>query len=457
MAAMTDRDAERFLLAAMLESGDACAEAAVLSPDAWTVAAYGIVAQEIMRRFAAGEPADVVAVAQGLDDAGQLKAVGKLTGLTAVLADVVTTEPGYVRSLVERVRSKWAQRQLLHLAQEVGRFAADLNNEFAGRSVAEVLGDVGALLEGLQGKIDQSQGLYTARDMATELYAEMGRQREDAQTPGVMTGLADLDAALKGVRPGQLVFVASRPGMGKSLFAEWWTVQAALAGRRVYYGSLEMTLVELAARIASQLTLTPYADMLSDQPLSAEGWHRLTEHLQWFGRLPIVASEGPCTVSEIRANIRRARRQLGGVDMVVIDQLEMVEPDGEAASPDERERVVMGRTIDRIKQLAIRERVGIVLLHQLSRAVDARPNHMPQLSDLAETSRAERRADKVVFLMRPAFYDNLAEDADEHDLTVSVAKHRMGETGIVRLHVDLETNRIYSLDWKHTDAEAVLQ
>lgn len=460
MAGAADLEAERELVACLLADGTSCAEATMLPPDAITTPALALVAAEAMRQFGQGDIPDAVTVVQALDRAGQLKAAGGTSAVLRLQDEVVTTLPGYVRHLSERLHAKWALRLLTRYAHDFMRLAGDLRGGIADRPAADVLAEAVTVLDQARAAMEDGRSLFLVGHILRDLLADVEvRQEPQVDDLAVMTGIRSVDKILAGVAPGQLVTVAARPGMGKTLFGLWWLVEAAKRGVPGYYASLEMTRHEIAVRIASQFSGLPTDRLTGCEPLTAEDWRDLSHGMGRAAELPIAVSDSEAGVGQLRADIHRARNALGALRLVVVDQLEMIDMAADRQK-GAREDVAWGRTVDRLKRLAKAENVGIVLLHQLRREAEERPKHIPQLRDLAETSVVERRSDKIVFLVQPSQYADTARlsptdpDYNDHRLDIYVAKHRMGKTGAANVFVDLERSRITAVDSVHTDGGA---
>lgn len=451
MAVAADIDAERELAACLIADGTTCAEAVSLPEDAITSTPLALVARTALAQFAGGDVPDAVTVVQALDRAGQLKAAGGTAAVLALQDEVVTTSPGYVAHLVERVRSKWALRLLTTYAQDFVRLAGDLRDPSGtrDRTAADVLAEAASVLDRARAAVDDGRSVHRVEDIVRELWTDIeARSRTPDAALAVMTGIRSIDRTLAGIGPGQLVTVAARPGMGKTLFGLWWAVEAAKRGIPGYYASLEMTCLEIAARIVSQFSLLPTDKLLGAEPMLQADWIPLSNSLGVAGNLPLVVSDNEASVGQLRADICRARTRLGGLRLVVVDQLELIDMSADRER-GQREDVAWGRTVNRLKKLAKAEGVGILLLHQLRREAEERPKHVPQLRDLADTSVVEKRSDKVVFLVQPAAYADTARvqkadpDYNEHDLDIYVAKHRNGPKGYTTVFVDLERNKLY--------------
>lgn len=455
MAIAADTQAEAELVASLLTDGTTCAEALTLPPDAITSRPLALIAAECIAQYNGGTLPDPASVVQALDAQGSLAKVGGTAAVLAASEAVVTTAPGYVRHLVERLRGKWAQRTLGRYAQDFLRLSGSLQGMEHGqneRTPADVLAEATEVLEAARTAIEDGRSVQHVRETLGELFEQVERAyNHPDKASAVMCGVESIDGLLAGVGRGQLVTVAAQPGMGKSLFAVWYAVEAAKRGYAALYESPEMDRVEIAARIVSQFTFAPgaieYDRMLGVGNFNGPEWQALSTALGKAGELPLVVTDAQVSVGQIRADIHRARLMLGDLRLVVVDQLESLDMSVDQVR-GQREDVAWGRTVNRLKRLAREEGVGILLLHQLRREAEDRPKHVPYLRDLADTAVVAKRSDKVVFLVRPAHYPDTAhlEMSDPaynaNDLDIYVMKHRNGKTGIATCYVDLGRNRV---------------
>lgn len=260
--------------------------------------------------------------------------------------------------------------------------------------------------------------------------------------------------------------MAGRPSMGKTAKAVVIATNASKAGHGVLYISLEMTLEQLEARIASAATYdlgcrVPYDRALNRQLSNVERETFMRAGLQ-RAQLPIAVDErsGMSTV-EIAARVRKTAQEFEGkgqrLDLVIIDLL------GKVRARDPRAPLVqqLGQISTDLTALAKSEDVALLVLHQLNRGVESREDKRPGLADLRDSGNLEQDADGVWLLYRPAYYLQRAEDGEnptaalerrkrfeqqKHVLEIIVAKNRNGEVGTVNAFCDLAFNVITDMD-----------
>jgi len=306
--------------------------------------------------------------------------------------------------------------------------------------------------------------------------AEKAHKREGSLA-GIGTGFVDIDKTLGGLHPSDLIILAGRPSMGKTALATNIAFNAAYnhaktkgaEGGIVGFFSLEMSAEQLASRILSEQTDIS-SDRMRKGELSNEEFNRLVVASQTLHQIPIFIDDTPAlTVSALRTRARRLKRQ-HGLALIVVDYLQLI-----AAGPGSRNdgRVQEVSEITRgLKTLAKELNVPVLALSQLSRAVEARDNKRPQLSDLRESGSIEQDADVVMFIFREEYYlerDEPAQRQDENDdkffdrhrrweerldtvrniAEVIVAKQRHGPIGTVKLMFQGAFTRFGNLDQDH--------
>jgi len=244
-------------------------------------------------------------------------------------------------------------------------------------------------------------------------------------TSGVPTGLLDLDELTSGFHPGELIILAGRPGMGKTALALTIARNAAVEyNLPVAFFSLEMADYQLALRIlCAEARLN--SDLVRKGKLPNDQWQRLSMQTGRLANANIYIDDSPVlTMMDIRAKARRAKAEYD-IQMVIIDYLQLIK--GHRAENRQQEIAEISRGL---KALSKEIGVPVIALSQLSRAVEGRADHRPQLSDLRESGSLEQDADVVLFIYRKSFYDkresSASSDEDERLAEIIVAKQRNG-------------------------------
>jgi len=267
---------------------------------------------------------------------------------------------------------------------------------------------------------------------ATEGYGDMAGAVDRAferigkdQGKSTHTGIRDLDRITRGFRAGQLVVVAARPSVGKSALAvQAAYYNAARDGRPVGFISLEMSEEELTDRLLA-LSSQINAHELRDTDIDEYRMEHISNALGRLSNLPLYVDEhSNSTLPDVVARAR-ALRAGAGVELLIIDYLQLMY-DGDSGNNRVQELTRITRAL---KQLARELHIPVVILSQLSRAIETRTEHTPMLSDLRDSGSIEQDADIVIFVHRPDYYDDKAP-ANQAELIV--AKQRNGPTGKAR-------------------------
>lgn len=242
---------------------------------------------------------------------------------------------------------------------------------------------------------------------------------------GIPTGFKQLDSMLSGLQGSQLIIIAGRPGAGKTSIALNMAQNIAIKSKvPVAMFSLEMSKEQLALRMMCSEALVD-SEKIRHGTVSDEDFDSLSLAVKSLAGAPIYVDDTPTiTVMEMLAKARRLKQDKG-LGLVVIDYLQLMTGSGRRES---RQLEVSGMTRS-LKIMAKEVNVPIILLSQLSRAVEQRESKRPQLSDLRESGSIEQDADVVMFLSR----DKEAQEQGSNDVRLIVAKQRSGPTGDIIL------------------------
>ena len=245
---------------------------------------------------------------------------------------------------------------------------------------------------------------------------------------GIATGFTELDYKLTGLHPAELILVAARPAMGKTAFVLNIAQYAAFKDNHaVAMFSLEMSKEQLVTRLMASESMVDSQQMRTGD-LRDSDWEKLLEGAALIGNSKLIIDDTATTLAEIRSKCRKYK-QTYGIELVVIDYLQLMT--GSESRRNESRQQEISEISRALKVLARELDVPIIALSQLSRAVEARQDHKPMLSDLRESGAIEQDADVVMFLYRDEYYN---PDTEKKNLAeVIVAKQRNGSTGSVEL------------------------
>jgi len=278
------------------------------------------------------------------------------------------------------------------------------------------------------------------------------RCSERGEMQGITTGLGSLDRLTNGWQNSALNIIAGRPGMGKTAMALHFAISAARSGKSVCIYSLEMSRVKLADRMLLALSNGLDGERFRNGSVTADDIDAYQRAMLRLRELPIFIDDRPvCTTGYIRTVSRRMKDE-GKCDMVVVDYLQLTDMTTGASRQFNREQQV-SKTSREFKILAKELDVPVLLLSQLSRAVEGRLTKRPQLSDLRESGSIEQDADVVAFVYRPEYYGE--EGYVRYDerggflygvAQVIIAKQRDGGLGTVDFSYDRTMTRIWDSD-----------
>lgn len=383
---------------------------------------------ELLRLWPTPTGWDVLAVAQTILRDGSEERFGGLAYVTTLPETCPTTVN--LEQYADIVRDRSVRRALMLVGQKIAASVAE------GAAETPVLLDAAERL--VLGVTMEARPVETAFS-AGRVLDEVGQTIEDRwasprECVGVRTGLVDLDKALGGLRPENLVVMAGRPGMGKTALAMKVAVNVAMGGVGVLVFSLEMSRQQLMLRaLCSDARVDSRAAETGS--ITAEQKGRLDDAIERLYQIPLVLDDrGGITVLDLRAQVRRLAREMS-VGLVVIDYLQLLQ----ALDPKAMPVHSVGLNSKMLKALAKDMHIPVVVLSQLNRGVEARADKRPMMSDLRDSGAIEEDADAVVLLYRDAYYNDDA--GDPLRVEVNIAKNRHGAPGLVNLNFEAEYTR----------------
>lgn len=380
----------------------------------------------------AGGAVDLVTLSNELERHGKLDMVGGPLYLSELMSFVPTAVN--TQEYISIVEEKSVRRLLIRAGGDIAR---DAQNDG---------GELEDALNGAERRIyditmrKSADTLRPIEQVVPEAFNEISELMERKGTiTGVSTGFTELNRMTNGFQKSDLIIIAARPAMGKTAFALNIAQYAALHDdRTVVIFSLEMSASQLVQRMLCT-EATVESQKIKEGTVGSDELKRLVEVMEPMSRAKLFIDDtGGATVPEIRSKCRRLRAR-HGLDMIVIDYLQLMQSGGGRKS-DSRTQEVSDMT-RQLKLLARELDVPVVLLAQLNRGPETRLDHTPMIADLRESGSIEQDADMVILLYRPAVYD---EDADNTSQAI-IAKHRHGPTGTVMLAWQGEYTRFMNL------------
>lgn len=371
------------------------------------------------------KPIDMTSVVTELKNNNKLNDVGGIAYLNEVLnSEAVASNVEYYIKVVNDVS---LLRRLISVSEEIqnlGYDATDDVNDVLDEAEKKILNVV---------KNKRTSEFENFKDV---LYRAQANLEKLSQTRGDVTGLpsgwTDFDRMTSGFHENQLIIVAARPGMGKTVFALNVATNIAInTGKSVALFNLEMDAVQLANRMLASVGQIEGHKFMSGN-LNNNDWVRLNEAISQLSDAKIFINDTPgVTIGEIRSKCRRLASSENGLGIVIIDYLQLVSGGKNYGTNRQQEVSDISRAL---KLLALELRVPVIALSQLSRNVETREDKRPLMSDLRESGSLEQDADIVAFLYRDSYYKK--SSVDENNASVSeliIGKHRNGRTGTINL------------------------
>ena len=419
-------DAEKSVLGSLLLAPNLCDDVAlILRPDDFYAAANRRLFTHLLAMHDGGGEIDSTLLVERLKEAGDLEAVGG----TAYLAEVVhsVAVAAHAEHYARIVRDKSTLRMLIHASTEILRDAYDPTPD-SRELVEQAEEKIFAVHD--QQSADQISSMH---DVLIEAFEQIDRRLARGGATGVPTGFTDLDNLTGGLHDSELVILAARPSMGKTALAtnvaDYVTVEANVA---TLFVSLEMSRLELAQRMLCGRGRIDGKKFRGGY-LSGDDRDKLVEASAKLSKSPLFIDDTASrTISEIAACARRLKRK-SGLGLIVIDYLQLIEPD----NPRDPRQEQVAKIARRLKGVARELKVPVLCLAQLNRQAEGgKEGHRPRLSHLRESGAIEQDADVVMFIHREEYYYT-REEAQERDLLgkadLLVAKQRNGPTGDVKL------------------------
>ncbi|MED1024566.1 replicative DNA helicase [Bacillus licheniformis] len=281
----------------------------------------------------------------------------------------------------------------------------------------------------------------TKQDVLMEIYNDMHEEKEDIT--GINTGLIDLNAMTGGWQDGDLIVLAARPSMGKTAFALHMGKSNCEKGGVTDIFSLEMADKQLTHRLLSNLGNIEGSKWKNPRKFfSDHDYENATKAIGEYEKWNINIHDQPAqTLADIRSKIRKTKKENpdNQKHLVIIDYLQLIRAIGKY----ERRDLEVGSITAELKEMARAFKIPIILLSQLSRAVEQRQDKRPMMSDLRESGSIEQDADVVMFLYRDDYYNKNSEL--KNIIEIDLAKQRNGPTGMIQASFIKEYGRFINL------------
>ncbi len=426
-------DAEMAVLGSMILDEEAIATAVEkLDRNFFYKDSHQKIFQAISDLYALNKAVDLITLTDALKRDGVIDSVGGASYLTA-LANAVPSAAN-IGHYVNIVREKSILRTLINNGTKI----ISLCYESDG-NIDEVVDNAERLIFEISERRTQGSYQHIKEIVSDSIETIDTLYRKKAHVTGIPTGYIDFDIKTAGLQNSDLIVVAGRPSMGKSAFALGMVEHAGIVEKiPTAVFSLEMSKEQLAqrmlcahAKVDAQKVRTGY--------LATSDWPRLTAAAGKISEAPIFIDDSPAiSVMELRAKARRLKAQQD-IKLIILDYMQLMRGSSSVESR-QQEIAEISRSL---KALARELRLPIVAISQLSRAVESRNDHRPQLSDLRESGAIEQDADVVVLLLREEYYNPTSENQGIAE--VIIAKQRNGPVGSLKLAFIKEHTRFENI------------
>lgn len=389
--------------------------------------------QAISELYNANKAVDLITLTDALKKDGSLDVIGGASYLTS-LANAVPTAAN-INHYAGIVREKYILRTLINNSTKI----ITVCHESEG-NIAEVVDTAEKLIFEVSDRKNQGSYQHLKEIVKDSIETIDKLYQNKAHVTGIPTGYIDFDMKTAGLQPSDLIIVAGRPSMGKSAFALGIAEYAGVIEKMpTAIFSLEMSKEQLVqrmlcahARVDAHKVRTGY--------LATSDWPRLTAAAGKLSEAPIYIDDTPAiSVMELRARARRLKSH-HDIKLIILDYMQLMR--GTASNMESRQQEIS--EISRsLKALARELSVPVIAISQLSRAVESRTDHRPQLSDLRESGAIEQDADVVVLILREEYYTPSPENQGIAEAII--AKQRNGPVGSLKLAFIKEFTRFDNL------------
>jgi len=420
-----NRDAERAVLGSILLLPEVCDEVSlVVRPDEFSDPANETIYGHMLAMHDANQRIDHMLLLERLKAAREVEAVGG-PAYIAEIAQIVPTA-AHAQYYARIVHDKAVLRSLIQASTDILRDAYEASVD-ARTMLSRAEERVFSILE------KKGRGDLTKIDdvLKASLLRLDARMKHDHAVGGLETGFADLDDMTGGLHGSELIILAARPSMGKTALAMNIAEHVAMRlSATTLFVSLEMSAIELGDRLLCSVARVN-GNRLRNGSITNKERSQLVQTAAEISHAPFFVDDSPSrTMTEIAANARRLKRK-DSLGLVVIDYLQLIEPD----NPKDPRQEQVAKIARRLKGLARELDVPVLCLAQLNRQAEVSKDNKPRLSHLRESGAIEQDADVVVFVHREEYYQTNEEDRQRvrGEAELIVAKQRNGPTGDVKL------------------------
>ena len=436
-------DAERAVLGSILLKPDVCDDIAlIIKADDFADESHQVLYGHLLELHDSGKRIDATIVLERLRTQGDLERIGGVAAIAEFLEAV--PHAAHAVHYAQIVRDKAMLRSLIDASTDILRDAYDASDEpreLVSRAESRIF------------QILEHRSSAEARPIQAVLEEVMirmdARMKHEHALGGVETGFTDLDSLCGGLHNSELIILAARPSMGKTAFAMNVAEHVAIAAKQpALFVSLEMACLELADRLLCS-SAQVNGHRLRNGTISQEDRRRLVQKSAEISSSPLYIDDTPGrTLTEIAAVARRLKRKQG-LSLIVIDYLQLIEPD----NPRDPRQEQVAKIARRLKTMSRELDIPVLCLAQLNRQAEASRDNRPRLNHLRESGAIEQDADVVMFVHREEYYQTTDEDRErvKGQAEIIIAKQRNGPIGDVKLLWQSDFTRFVNLEHRPYD------
>jgi len=414
-------EAEMAVLGAMLLDRDSIGIAIEkLSYEAFYSDIHKKLFTHITQIYDENKPVDILTLTERLKNQKDLESVGGASYVASIINSVPTA--ANMDYYIDIVRKKSVLRRLIDNSSEIISSCYD-----GPDNVDEILDKAERKIFDISQKRLNSN-MSSFRELVKDSIEMVEKLYQDKRlVSGASTGFSDFDRITSGLQPADLIIFAARPSMGKTSFALNIAEHVGLVEKiPVAIFSLEMNKSQLVLRMLCSHSRVNIHRVRTGF-LAESDFPRLVATAGKMAAAPVYVDDTPAiSIMELRAKARRLKAK-HDIKMIIVDYLQLMQSSGRRTESRQQEISDISRAF---KSLARELNVPVIVISQLNRAVEGRPDHKPQLSDLRESGAIEQDADVVVLLLRKEYYDS---DDSPGVADLIVAKQRNGPTGNIKL------------------------
>jgi replicative DNA helicase len=426
-------EAEMAVLGSMLLDEEAISVSCeLLDKDSFYKDTHKKIFEAISDLFNANKAVDLITLTDKLKKEEILDEVGGVSYLTSLANSVPTA--ANINHYATIVKEKNILRALINNSTRI--ISACYESE---GNIDELVDDAEKLIFEVSERKTHTTYLHLKEIVKDSIETIDQLYQKKAHVTGIPTGFVDFDMKTSGLQASDLIVIAGRPSMGKSAFAIGIAEYAGVVENiPLAIFSLEMSKEQLAQRMLCAHAKVD-AHKVRTGYLAPSDWPRLTAAAGKLSEAPIFIDDTPAiSAMELRAKARRLKTH-HNIKLIIVDYLQMMR----GSSHAENRQQEISEISRSLKALARELNVSIIAISQLSRAVEARTDHRPQLSDLRESGAIEQDADLVTLLLREEYYNPSSENQGIAE--VIIAKQRNGPVGSLKLAFIKEYTRFENI------------